>query len=88
MPYSLNLTKAEPDIVYCVDVYDVTDDKMRNHLISNCTIVDEKFTIKVDNPDPTKLFLFVITPRSNVEGAMNGTAHAIDGRFSYEGIYI
>ena len=35
--FSLNLTTAEPDIVYCMDVYDITSGRTaRNHLISDC----------------------------------------------------
>ena len=37
-PFSLNLTTAEPDIVYCVDVFDITDE--RDHLISNCSVFE------------------------------------------------
>ena len=88
-PASLNLTTAEPDIVYCVDVYDGTDVNVRDHLLSNCSVFKEKFTFKVDNPDPAKLFQFVIIPRSNVEGGKNGTAGSIiGGSFSYEGSWI
>ena len=82
-PVSLNLTTAEPDIIYCVDVY-ITAESTRNHHISNCNVFEETFTFKDENPDPTDLFYFAVTPRSNVDGAKNGTAHSIDGHFSYE----
>ena len=69
-PFSLNLTTAEPDIQYCVDVYNVTvggDD----HLQSVCDITDTYYTFTVSDPD--QLFNFKVTPRSNVEGSLNGT---------------
>ena len=38
-PFSLNLTTADPDIAYCVDVYNVTDiDGRFSPLISNCDV--------------------------------------------------
>ena len=69
-PFSLNLTTAEPDIQYCVDVYNVTgggDD----HLQSVCDITDTYYTFTASDPD--QLFIFTVTPRSNVEGSLNGT---------------
>ena len=69
-PFSLNLTTAEPDIQYCVDVYNVTgggDD----HLQSVCDITDTYYTFTASDPD--QLFNFTVTPRSNVEGSLNGT---------------
>ena len=69
-PFSLNLTNAEPDIQYCVDVYNVTgggDD----HLQSVCDITDTYYTFTASDPD--QLFNFTVTPRSNVEGSLNGT---------------
>ena len=88
-PYSLNLTTSEPDIIYCVDVYDATGGqeetaRLNAHLISDCTVLEESFTLKVDNPDPNTLFRFVVIPRSNVQGAKNGTATSILERISYE----
>ena len=69
-PFSLNLTTAEPDIQYCVDVYNATgggDD----HLQSVCDIIDTYYTFTASDPD--QLFTFTVTPRSNVEGSLNGT---------------
>ena len=88
-PFSLNLTTAEPDIVYCLDIYDIKADtgeatRYRGHLVSDCTVFEKTYTFEPDNPDPTKLFHFVVIPRNNVEGAKNGTASSIDMHFSYE----
>ena len=31
-PFSLNLTNAEPDTVYCIEIYNVTNEMNREHL--------------------------------------------------------
>ena len=54
-PFSLNLTTAEPDIVYCVDVFNITHGETeRDHLISNCSLFEPYYTFAVDDPDPRK----------------------------------
>ena len=74
-PFSLNLTTAEPDIAYCVDVYNTTNGGF-DHLTSDCTVISSNYTFTVnDDPDPKDKFQFIITPRSNVEGARNGTSN-------------
>ena len=82
-PFSLNLTIAEPDIVYCVDVtwFNITDGG--DHLVSNCSVFNPHYNFTVENPDPRDLFQFQVTPRSNVEGARNGTPNAINITFSF-----
>ena len=53
-----------------MDVYNVTvggDD----HLQSVCDITDTYYTFTASDPD--QLFNFTVTPRSNVEGSLNGT---------------
>ena len=73
-PFSLNLT-AEPDVVYCVDVYTVSESRRpEQHVLSDCDVVTPNFSYNSLAPDPTERFLFVIIPRTNVEGAKNGTS--------------
>ena len=73
-PFSMNLTNAEPDIVYCVDIFNVTSNqRVENHLISDCSVLDTQYTYILNDPDPTNAFEVKITPRSNVAGARNGT---------------
>ena len=80
-PFSLNLTTAEPDIANCVDVYNVTSGKTQL-ISSNCSVFEECFIFRNDhNPDPAHVFLFVITPRNNLEGAINGTSSQLFGQF-------
>ena len=67
-----------PDIVYCVDVFNITDEEAEgDHLISNCSVFDTYYKFVIENPDVKDLFKFVVTPRSNVEGARNGTPSMI-----------
>ena len=76
-PFSLNLTNADPDIIYCVDVYNVTGGGL-HHLTNDCHVITPTYTFTVENPDPRDQFKFTVTPRSNVEGAKNGTpSHAV-----------
>ena len=78
-PFSLNLTTAEPDVVYCVEIYDMD----REHLNSSC-IFELQYNLTVESPDPRDIFQFTVTPRSNVQGAIDGTPSHINGSFSFE----
>ena len=81
-PFSLNLTASEPDIVYCVDMYNVTDIQSREHIVSDCSVVEPRYTFTVSQPDPTDMFEVIITPKSNVAGAKNGTqSESLDAYF-------
>ena len=70
-PFSLDLTNVEPDIVYCVDVYNITCGG-RELLISDCDVTETSYTSDVIAPDGY-IYEYIVTPRSNVEGAINGT---------------
>lgn len=72
-PFSLNLTDTEPDIIYCVEMFNVTGRKSRDHILSDCNVVVPYYTFTSSQPDPTDTFEVIITPRSNIEGATNGT---------------
>ncbi|XP_064388381.1 uncharacterized protein LOC135336489 isoform X1 [Halichondria panicea] len=67
-PFSLNLTTAEPDIQYCMDVYDSATDVL---LHSECGIIEERYTYSPSNPCST--YALLVTPRSNLDGALNGS---------------
>ena len=75
-PFSLNLTNVEPDIVYCVEVYNITCGG-RELLISDCDVMETSYTSDV--LEPGYLYKYTVTPRSNVEGAQNGTTKTITG---------
>ena len=68
-PFSLNLTTAEPDIQYCVDVYTKQNELMQ----STCGILATEFIFSPINPNHDDFFIFRVTPRSNINGSLNGT---------------
>ena len=72
-PYSLNLTQSEPDIVYCVDVYNVTVGMTKRQLLSDCSVFELHYRFNSPSPNPEDRFQFVVVPKSNVAGAINGT---------------
>ena len=69
-PFSLNLINADPDIVYCVEVYNITCG--RSLLISECDVIETSYTN--DALHSGYIYEYTVTPRSNVEGASNGTS--------------
>ena len=71
-PFSLNLTNAEPDIEYCVDVYNVTG-KEEEVLVNSGCVTTVHYSFCPDDPSPDHLFTFTVTPRSNVPDSVNGT---------------
>ena len=75
-PFSLNLTNVEPDIVYCVEVYNITCGG-RELLISDCDVMETSYTSDVLQPG--YIYEYTVTPRTNVEGAQNGTSKTITG---------
>ena len=82
-PFSLDLTRTEPDIVYCLDIFNITDGEAEaDHLISNCSVFEPLYKFATENPDFEDLFQFVVTPRSNVEGARNGTPSVINESYA------
>ena len=73
-PFSLDLTNVDPDIVYCVDVYNITCGG-RDLVSSDCSVTDTNYTSLSDG----YLYEYIVTRRSNVEGAQNGTARYLRG---------
>ena len=69
-PFSLNLTNIEPDIVYCVEVYNITCGR-RDLITSDCDVTEPSYTS--DDLLDGYIYEYIVTPRSNVEGARNGT---------------
>ena len=74
-PFSLNLTNADPDIVYCVEVYNITCG--RSFLISECHVMETSYTN--DALQPGYIYEYTVTPRTNVEGARNGVSLTVTG---------
>ena len=74
-PFSLNLTAVDPDIIYCVEVYNITCE--RSFLIGECDVMETSYTNDVLLPG--YIYEYTVTPRSNVEGASNGTSLTVTG---------
>ena len=75
-PFSLNLTGIDPDIVYCVEVYNITcgvDDLV----VGNCNVTEPRY---VDNGlQQGHICRIIVTPRSNGRNAQNGTNSTKEG---------
>ena len=75
-PFSLDLTGVDPDIVYCVDVYNITcgvDDLV----VGDCNVTEPHF---VDNRLQQRyIYRITTTPRSNGQDAQNGTNNTKEG---------
>ena len=77
-PFSLDLTAIEPDIAYCVDIYNITCGR-KDLIISDCNVTEPSYTSD-DIAPHGYIYEYIVTPRSNVEGARNGTAsHPLKG---------
>ena len=76
-PFSLDLTNVDPDIVYCVEVYNITCGR-RDLIISDCNVTEPSYTSDDIAPDGY-IYEYTVTPRSNVEGASNGTSRTVTG---------
>ena len=78
-PLSLDLTNADPDIAYCVEVYNITCEKI-DPVFADCNVVDNEITCPCE---PSFIYKLLVTPRSNVNQAMNGTLLAVRGNYYY-----
>ena len=74
-PYSLNVTHAEPDIIYCVNVtsticsQSATPSKATSDCV--CNVTESKYTI----PTAHELYQIEVSPRTNLkEVSCNGTS--------------
>ena len=75
-PFSLDLTNTDPNIIYCVDVYNHSCTS-HHHLISDCS--KEEAVYPYNPHQEIGLLEYVITPRSNAESAINGTPSVLRG---------
>ena len=69
-PFSLNLTNAEPDVLYYVDVYNITEGE--EIMVESVNIAEEYYNFSHANLSLRQEFNFTVTPVSNVPGAVNG----------------
>ena len=83
-PFSLDLTDIDPDIVYCVEVYNITCGE-RGFILGECSLID--LTYDYSGIDSAFIYEIAITPKSNVNGADNGTKSIIKGSQTYACIH-
>ena len=69
-PFSLDLTGVDTDIIYCVDIYNITC-RRRDLIISDCNVAEPSYTFDVPHG---YIYEYIVIPRSNVPGAGNGTS--------------
>ena len=79
-PPSLDLTDFDPDIVYCIEVVNITCGEGGEVLVSECGITEPVYQSR-DIP-LHYIYNITVTPMSNVEGAMNGTNTTLEGELS------
>ena len=76
-PFSLNLTGVDPDIVYCVELYNITC-RRRDLIISDCNVTEPSYTSD-DIAPHGYIYEYTVTPRNNVNGARNGISLTVVG---------
>ena len=76
-PFSLNLTHSEPDVAYCIEIYNKTCE-MKHHLLDDCDVFVPRYELSVNRS--LDLYEILITPRSNTVSGMNGTLLRYTGK--------
>lgn len=76
-PYSLNISDAEPDISYCINVTNITCGGTET-VINNCN-VKRPYYNNSSILNQADLFEIVVTPSSNIKGAVPGNETKITG---------
>ena len=77
-PFSLNLTSVHPDVIYCVDIYNITCG-IAEHLMSDCNVAEPYYSFYGEDD----IHKFTVTPRSNVPNSRNGAASFKSGIILY-----
>ena len=78
-PFSLNITNAEPDIVYCIDITNITcDSERKDPIISMCGLL-ETYYYNESILNKADLFEISITPKSNAIGSEDGISNRVRG---------
>ena len=74
-PFSLDLTNVATDLLYCLDMYNVTCGE-RVLKTSDCDVNETHYII---SPDMNYVFELAISARSNVPNSGNGTSFSRKG---------
>ena len=77
-PFSLNITGVEPDILYNIEIFNITcgrrDPILHKGDVAKTSYFNRSLLQKAD------LYEIIIIPRSNVMGSSNGPSTKIRGR--------
>ena len=77
-PFSLNLTGVDPDIVYCVEVYNITcGSGVDDLVVGDCDVTEPRFVY--NRLQQGYIYRITITPRSNGQDTQNGTNNTKEG---------
>lgn len=80
-PFSLNVTNAEPDIAYCVHIYNATCPMQERLTLSeDCMITEPTFSL-TKNLGAEDIYEIEVIARTNLDVASNGRESA-----TYRGI--
>ena len=78
-PPTLDLTSVDPDIAYCVEVYNITCG-VDALVVGDCNVTETRY---VDSRLlQGHIYRIIITPRSNVPTATNGTVSIKQGTYN------
>ena len=77
-PFSLNVTNADPDIIYCVRIYNsscstTSQNQTTIDIVHICNVTETNFIISKE-PSTDELYEIEVFSRSNVDMASNGTS--------------
>ena len=78
-PFSLNLTNADQDIAYCVEVYNITCGGS-DPVFMDCNVADSNNMVNCLICELSYIYKVLVVPRSNVDQATNGTPLAVSGK--------
>ena len=74
-PFSLDLTHVQPDVIYCLEISNITCG-CNDTIVSDCHVFSESYNISLNSH---LVYGIAVTPRSNVDGADNGTKTTFNG---------
>lgn len=71
-------------MVDVVRIVNINGDQNGEYLIKYISTFESYYNFSVEKPDPRDKFWFTVTPKSNVEGASNGSPNQVNASFSFE----
>ena len=76
-PFSLNLTGIDPDIVFCVEVYNISCG-VNDLVVGDCDVTEQHY--EGSRLQQGHIYRIKITLRSNIQNTQNGTSFTIQGK--------